>query len=472
MVSLRRNADVRMIHIFTLAVLMFAAAAVPAVTGRAAEIPKAPPELPPDQRFKTDILLIVAHPDDETAVSGYLAKAIFDEHKRVSVIFGTRGNGGGNEAGNEQADALSAVREIEAREALAAFGVLHVWFLDGPDTPGQDVLRSLETWHHGEALAKAVRLVRLTRPEAILTWLPVYVAGENHGDHQASSVIATEAFDLAGNPTVFPEQLSQPRDRRNISNLTEGLRPWQPKKLYFFSDASHTDFQDGQGPQYDPKAVSPAKGVSYARLEAEEMAYHLTQGDTGQFARDALKKGDLKLFEEPVRLIFGKSLVQSSITGDIFEGIKPGPIPFGRVRGYQAAGETALSIQLAGPWAFYLEFWKAHDIDRLASLLKQPEVMLSPGEKLSLPIAINNPGPATDVTLQAVLPEGWREEQGTAIYPVDAHGSYTVQTVLRSPANAPKGWASTDVVWNAEAGGKKIGSIHVRVLMGGGGLPQ
>ena len=126
----------------------------------AAEIPKAAPELPPDPRFKTDILLIVAHPDDETAVTGYLAKAIFDEHKRVSVIFGTRGNGGGNEAGNEQADALSTVREIEARKALATFGVLHVWFLDGPDTPGQDVLRSLETWHHGEALAKAIRLVR------------------------------------------------------------------------------------------------------------------------------------------------------------------------------------------------------------------------------------------------------------------------------------------------------------------------
>jgi LmbE family N-acetylglucosaminyl deacetylase len=174
------------------------------IAGHAADFPKAPPELPPDQRFKADILVIVAHPDDETEVTAYLAKAIFDEHKRVSVIFGTRGNGGGNEAGNEQADALSTVREIEAREALAAFGVLHVWFLDGPDTPGQDVLRSLETWHHGEALAKAVRLVRLTRPEVILTWLPVYVAGENHGDHQASSVIATEAFDLPAIPLFSP----------------------------------------------------------------------------------------------------------------------------------------------------------------------------------------------------------------------------------------------------------------------------
>jgi LmbE family N-acetylglucosaminyl deacetylase len=455
----------------TKAYLTAAVFCVLAVSG--AEIPKAPAELPPDPRFKTDILLIVAHPDDETAVSGYLAKAIFDEHRRVSVIFGTRGNGGGNEAGNEQADALSTIREIEARRALASFGVMNVWFLDGPDTPGQDVLRSLETWHHGEALAKAVRLVRLTRPEVILTWMPLYVAGENHGDHQASSVIATEAFDLAGDPTAFPEQLSQPRDRRNIGNLTEGLRPWQPKKLYFFSDASHTEFQEGQGPRYDMKEVSPAKRVSYARLSAEEMAYHLTQGDTGQFATDALKKGDLKAFEEPELLVFGKSLVKSTVTGDIFEGVIPGgPVPFGRIRGYQTPEKSGLSVELAGPWAFYREFSKAHDIDRVSGLLKQPEVMISPGEKLTLPITISNSGPAAEVTLQAVLPRGWKEERGTAIYPVDADGTYTVQTVLQSPADAAKGWVTPDIIWKAEAGGREIGSVRMRVLIGGGGLPQ
>ena|SRR5579871_2529022 len=439
----------------------------------AAEIPKAPNQLPPDERFKTDILVIVAHPDDETVVGAYLAKAIFDEHKRVSVIFGTRGNGGGNEAGFEQADALSTVREIEAREALAAFGVLHVWFLDGPDTPGQDVLRSLETWHHGEALAKAVRLVRLTRPEVILTWLPLYVAGENHGDHQASSVIATEAFDLAGNPTVFPEQLSQPRDRRNINNLTEGLHPWQPKKLYFFSDASHTDFQEGQGPKFDPTAISPSKKVSYARLSAEEMAFHLTQGDTGQFATDALKKGDLKSFEEPERLIFGKSLVRSTITGDILEGIAPGAIPFARIHGYEAHGKVGATLDLAGPWAFYREFWDAHDIPHVGELLKQPEVMIGAGDKLTLPLTITNPGStALEVKLQSALPDGWREEQGTAIYPVPARGSYTVQTVVQSPAGAPQGWVSKDVVWKAESAGKEVGAVHVRVQIGSGGLPQ
>jgi LmbE family N-acetylglucosaminyl deacetylase len=452
---------------------LWIAAVLCALAAYAAEIPKAPPELPPDPRFKADILLIVAHPDDETVVTPYLAKAIFDEHRRVSVVFGTRGNGGGNEAGNEQAEALGAVREIEAREALARFGVLHVWFLDGPDTPGQDVLRSLETWRHGEALAKVVRLVRLTRPDVIITWLPVYVAGENHGDHQASSVLAIEAFDLAGDATAFPEQLAKPRDRRSDSNLLEGLHPWQPKKLYFYSDASHADFLEGQGPQYDPSGMSPAKRVSYARLAAEEMAYHLTQGDAGQYAAEALRKGDLKAFERPVQLVSGKSLVASSRTGDVMEGITGKRIAYTPVPGYRPIAKKGVSIELGGPWWFYREFWKAHDLGHLEGLLKQPEVMIAPGERLHLPITITNAtDSAQDVTVKFSLPDGWREENGTAVYPVDAQGSYQIQAVIQSPAQAPRGWVPRDVIASAQAGGADAGSIHVRVLIRGGGLPQ
>src|SRR5205823_6592962 len=67
------------------------------------QVLEAPPSPAPDERFKADILVVVAHPDDETMVSAYLAKAIYDEHKRVAVIYGTRGDGGGNAMGYEQA---------------------------------------------------------------------------------------------------------------------------------------------------------------------------------------------------------------------------------------------------------------------------------------------------------------------------------------------------------------------------------
>ena len=65
----------------------------------------------PDERYKADIMVVVAHPDDEAAVTPYLARAL-DDHKRIAVVFGTRGSSGSNEAGAEQAAALGDVREI------------------------------------------------------------------------------------------------------------------------------------------------------------------------------------------------------------------------------------------------------------------------------------------------------------------------------------------------------------------------
>lgn len=127
----------------------------------------------PDNRFKTDILLIVPHPDDETAVGGYLARAIFDEGKTVSIIYCNRGDGGGNSIGVEQSLSLGAEREIEARRAAAEFGITNVWFLNGRDTPGQDVFHSLQNLNHGATLEKIVRLIRLTRPEVILSLIHI-----------------------------------------------------------------------------------------------------------------------------------------------------------------------------------------------------------------------------------------------------------------------------------------------------------
>src|SRR5258705_13255081 len=58
---------------------------------------EAKPLLSADERFKADILLVVAHPDDEGGATPYLARAIYDEHKRVAVVFATRGGSGGEE---------------------------------------------------------------------------------------------------------------------------------------------------------------------------------------------------------------------------------------------------------------------------------------------------------------------------------------------------------------------------------------
>ncbi len=425
----------------------------------------------PDDRYKADLLVVVAHPDDETEIGAYLARAIFDENKRVAVVFGTRGNTGGNAEGQEQATALGAVREIEARRALEHFGVMNVWFLNGPDTPGQSVLHSLETWNHGDSLGRMVRLIRLTRPAVIATWLPDYVAGENHGDHQAAGVLATEAFDIAGDPAAYAEQITPPRDRFDINNFTEGLHPWQPEKLYYFSDASNTDFMKGQGPTYSATDISPSRHVPYAKLAAEECAFHLTQDDTGQMATKALATNNLHYFEQPVRLILGKSHVKSAVTADMFEGVTPQCLDYQPPAPAISHRSAAPALELGGSWRYYRDFWLAHGLEHLANLVG-PEVAVNFDSFLWVPLVIHNPTDREmNVNFTVDIPQGWiyvrKPPQQVAVEP---HGSYSLHFELRTPAERVEAWKTIAI--RADSDGKPVGAIDLRVQLSGGALPQ
>lgn len=432
---------------------------------------KAPANVAPDERYKADILVVVAHPDDETEIAGYLARAIFDEHKRVAVIYGTRGNSGGNVEGREQAASLGAVREIEARRALARLGITSAWFLGGPDTPGQDVLRSLETWDHGACLGQVVRLVRLTRPEVIITWLPDYVVGENHGDHQAASVIANEAFDLAADPTAFPEQVAPPRNRTAVGNLTEGLHLWQPKKIYYFSDTSHPAFLKNRGPHYSITEVSPSRHIPYNQIEAEEATEHLTQYGVGHAAKDALAKGDLHALSAPIQFVFGKSVVECGETSDIFEGISEGAIDFAGVPGYKPEPRTGLSLELGGPWGFYSLFWKAHGLTHLADLVA-PEAAAGGDGILNVPLVLrNDTDQDRSVALKASVPGGWTDKSGSGVYQVRAHDWYPITAVISATSGRPD--QSQVVTWEAQCDGQAAGKVSLQVFPHqGGGLPQ
>lgn len=396
------------------------------------------PALEPDDRFKADILLIVAHPDDEGMAVGYLAKAIFDQHKRVAVVYGTRGDGGENAVGLEQAAALGAVREIEARKAVATLGITNVWFLGAPDTYSQNVLRSLETWNHGSSLWQMVRLVRLTRPQVILTWMPAFSVGENHGDHQAASVLATEAFDMAADPTVFPEQVAAPLNRRSGSDLTEGLQPWQPQKLYFFSDTANPSALDGKGPQYPWDELSPSRHVTYGRLALESIANHRTQNYPGLLAERALKTNDMgPLKQMKTRLVLGKSLVPtSSLTADVFEGTTDSPIPFKRAHGYEPAAHHELSAELGGPWAFYQQFWPAHNLAIVPGVFA-PQMSAAVSSEAVFPVLLHNDSAApSTLELQVAAPSGWGSPKGNGQYALKSHESRMVTVSIPTPAQA------------------------------------
>jgi LmbE family N-acetylglucosaminyl deacetylase len=435
-------------------------------------LPLAPPIPNPDYRYKADILLVVAHPDDETAIGSYLAKAIYDDGKRAAIIYCTKGSGGGNSHGIEQSQAMAAIREIEARRGLAEFGIHNVWFVDGVDAPGQDVLHSLQNWGHGEVLEQVIRLVRLTRPEVIITWLPHYVAGENHGDHQASGVIATEAFDLAGDPTIFPAQVAMPRESEDINNFGEGLRPWQPKKIYYYSDASHEI--KAPGPDFNMNEMSVSKNLRYYELAAKLHINYLTQGFVAESASHALETGDFNEFLtwlSNFNLIFGKAVVPCSENGDVFEGVAiEERTPFAAIRGYEPPKvKEEVTLQLGGVFAFYRDFWRAHEIENIASLV-DPEMEVAAGSYVHIPLLLQNgTADSVDVTLTSTSPEGWTESSGSGRYRVYANSSYPVQTFFFAPDDVG---GKGEIVWEARAQRKEIGKVTVKVLVKEWTLPQ
>ena len=456
----------KMQQLFLSAVLVSSLA--PYIWSQTPEMHLAQPD--PDDRFKADILLIVAHPDDEGMAIAYLAKAVLDLHKRVAILYGTRGNGGGNAIGLEQAASLGAEREMEARRADAAVGIENIWFIGAPDTPGQNVLRSLETWNHGAALWDVVRIVRLTRPQIIMTWLPAYSAGENHGDHQAAAVLATEAFDTAADPTVFSEQITASGDHSENGILTEGLQPWQPQKLYFFSDTANPATLDGKGPQYPWDEMSPSKKVTYGRLALESIANHRTQDYPGLMAAEALKNSDLgPLKQMRTRLVLGKSLVAGSVTGDVFEGVAADSPPFKRASGYQRGTGSGLTAELGGPWAFYRQFWSAHDLSSVQTLFK-PQVRVEMSSQFHIPVLIYNYTEQDAVfEINLATPDGWGAVRGSGRYLLKAHSSRTVDVSASTP---PKELAAQSVVVSVNGPTGKIADLAVNVSVATGALPQ
>lgn len=422
----------------------------------------------PDERYKADILVVVAHPDDDTGVSTYLEKAVFDEGKRVAVAFTTRGNSGPNAVGMEQSKALADEREMEARRSLAARGIANVWFLRGQDTPTQDVLHSLETLGHGAALEEMVRLIRLTRPEVILTWMPAYVAGENHGDHQAAGVVAVEGFDLAGNPTVFPEQVDPPRYNRGIANYGEGLHPWQAKKLYFFSDASHPEFLKGHGPTYLATDISRTKKVPYSELNRLAWKDYATQVD--------FNEETLRFYSNmPEYLVLGKSLVPSSTEADVWAGIEDAPVRYHPTPPYSEAEAQGISLELGGPWAFYRKFYRGHELTSLVNLVP-PQTALSEGRQLWVPLLLRNGSAASaEITVHSDLPSGWTGETKDRIYHLDAGSTYPISMWLTAPADSGTSGSQAPpqtLSWSATEGGASVSKVSLSVYLEYNGVPQ
>jgi LmbE family N-acetylglucosaminyl deacetylase len=209
--------------------------------------------------LKTDVMGVFAHPDDETGVAATLARYALGQGKVVANVYCTRGEGGGNMVGTQWGPSLGILREAELRDCLKRLGVRYCFFLDRVDWAYTESLAAtLRKWDKEETLGRLVRLVRVLRPDVIITMNPAPSPGQ-HGHHQAAGLLATEAFDAAADPNRFPEQLRK-----------EGLAVWQVRKLYY-GGASGITVATMATTETLPDGATPADAA------AEALANHRSQ---------------------------------------------------------------------------------------------------------------------------------------------------------------------------------------------------
>lgn len=438
-----------------------------------------------DARFKADILVVVAHPDDEAFFTPYLARAIYDMHKRVAVIFSTHGGSGVDRYSQETGPAMANEREIEAREACAKLGISNVWFLDGKDTPTQNLLDSFANWGHGANLERLVGLIRLTRPEVIFTHFPGVFIGENHGDHQATGVLVTEAFDLAADPLVFPSQLAGPT--QHYESYLSNLQTWQAKKIYFGSDATNDKQFVGTGPAYSIREISPSQNKPYWRIAMDSAMSHRTQfpDDIERISKMSDAEMDKMMddpntawWSEPLTLIFGKSVVGGKPTDDVFAHIEEKPLKEALFRGGPGVQETSEDplprIELGGPWRFYAEFYPAHRLNLPTA--KVPEIAIKTGTTLVVPIVILHEVTKTlPISFTVNVPEGWKLVHGGGQFLLPAEASTFLGVQIETPtltAEQLNKAVPQEVTVRAEAEGKPAGEVRMQVLLRASAIPQ
>jgi LmbE family N-acetylglucosaminyl deacetylase len=266
-----------------------------AVGSRAAELPTAPAILQDLRGFREmgSVLYIAAHPDDEnTLLIGYLARG---RNYRTAYLSLTRGDGGQNVLGSDFGEKLGVARTQELLAARRLDGGRQFFSRAMDFGFSKDYLETLNIWDRQQVLSDMVRVIREFRPDVLITRFSP-VPGGTHGHHTASTVLALEAFKLAGDPKTFPEQLDQ-------------LTPWQPKRI-LWNVNGRGGGTNADTVQMEISGNDPVLGISFSELAGRSRAMHKTQG-FGNFGG-----GGGGTRTENFQLLDGEPA-----TGDIMDGV-------------------------------------------------------------------------------------------------------------------------------------------------------
>jgi len=166
---------------------------------------------------RASLTMVVAHPDDEDG--GMLAYESRGQGVDTSLLTLNRGEGGQNVMTSNYWDELGTMRTQELLAAGNYYGVHQYWTRVADFGFSKTIDEALKTWGHDRVLSDVVRVIRMTRPLVVTSVFAGNVS-DGHGQHQVSGMMAQEAYNAAGDPKMFPDQIKA------------GLLPWTPLKVY------------------------------------------------------------------------------------------------------------------------------------------------------------------------------------------------------------------------------------------------
>ena len=244
------------------------------------------------------VLYIAAHPDDEnTNLMALWANGSLYDAGYLSV---TRGDGGQNLIGPELREKLGVIR---TQELLAARRLDHgrQFFTRAVDFGfSKNSEETLRIWDRDKVLSDIVWVIRQFRPDVVVTRFSPD-DDKTHGHHTASAILAREAFQAAGDPKRFPEQLAQ-------------VEVWKPVRLvwntspFFFSNRN-IPFDPTGLATMEAGGFSPLLGKAFTEIAAASVSMHKSQGVGRPPQRGARKE-------------YFKVLEGAPITNGLFDGVE------------------------------------------------------------------------------------------------------------------------------------------------------
>jgi LmbE family N-acetylglucosaminyl deacetylase len=252
------------------------------------------------------LMQIVAHPDDEDG--GMLTLQARGHGVSTLLMTLNRGEGGQNKIGSNLSDVLGVLRAEELLASDEYYGIQERFSRVADFGFSKTAAETFEKWGgHDTALADIVRVIRTFRPDVLVARFSG-TERDGHGNHQASSILAKEAFRAAADPKRFPEQIAQ------------GLQPWQAKKFYVGNVCpwgSTTCADEKWTVKFNTGQNDPLLGTSYIQFAMQGLRHQMSQGA----ANWTVEPGDRFTFYKLEDSVIPSAAGKDGHEKDFFDGI-------------------------------------------------------------------------------------------------------------------------------------------------------